>query len=77
MVTPADWASTYNLRHGAAFGLAHDFFQVGYLRPRNKAAAVDGLYFVGAGTVPGGGVPMVVIGARLVAQRVLREVRPA
>jgi phytoene desaturase len=75
MVTPADWAGSYNLRHGATFGLAHDFFQVGYMRPRNKAAALDRLYFVGAGTVPGGGVPMVVIGSKLVAERVHEEVR--
>ncbi|HVA91273.1 MAG TPA: phytoene desaturase family protein [Chloroflexota bacterium] len=74
MVTPADWADLYGLRHGATFGLAHDFFQVGMMRPANKARAVDRLYFVGAGTVPGGGVPMVLIGSRLVAERVLRDV---
>jgi len=74
MVTPLDWASLYALRHGATFGLAHDFFQVGMMRPANKAKAVDRLYFVGAGTVPGGGVPMVMIGARLVVERVAREV---
>ncbi|HXT35184.1 MAG TPA: phytoene desaturase family protein [Chloroflexota bacterium] len=74
MVTPADWANHYALRHGATFGLAHDFFQVGMMRPANKAKAVDRLYFVGAGTVPGGGVPMVLIGARLVAERVAQEV---
>lgn len=73
MVTPADWADSYHLRHGATFGLAHDFFQVGYMRPANKAAALDRLYFVGAGTVPGGGVPMVIIGARLVARRIRQE----
>ncbi len=73
MVTPADWAESYHLRHGATFGLAHDFFQVGYMRPHNKARALDRLYFVGAGTVPGGGVPMVIIGARLVAQRIRLE----
>ncbi len=73
MVTPPDWADSYHLRHGATFGLAHDFFQVGYMRPHNKAKALDGLYFVGAGTVPGGGVPMVVIGARLVAQRIRQD----
>lgn len=77
MVTPADWASTYNLRHGATFGISHDFFQVGYLRPRNKAAALDRLYFVGASTVPGGGVPMVFLSSKLVAERVGQEVGTA
>lgn len=77
MITPADWSCTYNLRHGATFGLSHDFFQVGYMRPRNKAAGLGNLYFVGAGTVPGGGVPMVFIGSKLVAERVQQEVGPA
>jgi phytoene desaturase len=74
MVTPVEWGAQYNLYHGATFGLSHDFFQVGYMRPRNKAAALEGLYFAGASTVPGGGVPMVLISSRLVAQRVQREV---
>ena len=77
MVTPNDWAESYNLRYGATFGISHDFFQVGYLRPRNKAAALDRLYFVGASTVPGGGVPMVFISSKLVAERVKEEVGTA
>ncbi|HWE63937.1 MAG TPA: phytoene desaturase family protein, partial [Chloroflexota bacterium] len=77
MITPVDWARGYNLRHGATFGLSHDLLQVGYLRPRNKAAALDRLYFVGASTVPGGGVPMVFIGSRLVAERIAQEVARA
>jgi phytoene desaturase len=35
--------------------------------------SVEGLYFVGASTRPGTGVPLVTIGARLVAQRIGRE----
>jgi phytoene desaturase len=73
-VTPADWAEMYNLRKGATFGLSHHFAQVGYFRPRNRASALDHLYFVGASTVPGGGVPMVFISSRLVTERVLEEV---
>jgi phytoene dehydrogenase-like protein len=36
--------------------------------------SVGGLYFVGASTRPGTGVPLVTIGARLVAERIGREV---
>jgi phytoene desaturase len=71
--TPVDWRDTYGLTLGAAFGLGHDFMQVGYLRPSNRAKKVRNLYFVGASTVPGTGVPMVIIGARLVAERILHE----
>lgn len=34
--TPLDWQGLYNLTKGAAFGLSHNFTQVGYLRPRNR-----------------------------------------
>lgn len=73
VVTPIDWRDTYALTLGAAFGLAHDFRQVGYLRPNNRAKRLPNLYFVGASTVPGTGVPMVIIGSRLVSERILAE----
>jgi phytoene desaturase len=72
--TPLDWRSEYNLEEGAAFGLGHGIFQVGYFRPPMVSSAVGGLYFVGASTRPGTGVPLVTIGARLVAERIGREV---
>lgn len=72
-ITPLDWRDRYALTAGAAFGLSHDFRQVGYLRPNNRAKSLRNLYFVGASTVPGTGVPMVIMGSRLVAERILRE----
>lgn len=71
--TPADWQREYNLHHGAAFGLAHGLRQVGYFRPDNRSRRLPNLYFVGASTRPGTGVPLVMIGARLVADRIARE----
>lgn len=73
MVTPDDWRDLYNLRRGATFGIAHDLFQVGVMRPANRHAQLGNLFFVGASTQPGGGIPMVFLGARLVAERVARE----
>jgi phytoene desaturase len=71
--TPLEWRSTYNLARGAAFGLGHDFMQVGYLRPGNRAKRIPNLYFVGASTVPGTGVPLVILGSGLTAERILAE----
>jgi phytoene desaturase len=71
--TPADFAAQYNLAHGSAFGLSHNFKQVGYMRPANKARDLSNLYFVGASTVPGGGIPMVVIGSKLVTERMRQD----
>ena len=72
--TPLDWKREYNLEEGAAFGLGHGILQVGYFRPPMVSKGVGGLYFVGASTRPGTGVPLVTIGARLVAERIGREV---
>src|SRR5215216_4028762 len=72
--TPLDWRDEYNLEEGAAFGIGHGIFQVGYFRPPMVSKAVQGMYFVGASTRPGTGVPLVTIGARLVAGRIGREV---
>ncbi len=71
--TPDQLGNDYNLTGGSAFGLSHNFWQVGYMRPSNKSPRIPNMYFVGASTVPGGGVPMVIIGSRLTAQRILGD----
>lgn len=71
--TPRDWGSLYNLAKGAAFGLSHNFMQVGYLRPQNRHARYRNLYFVGSSTHPGSGLPMALLSARLTTDRILQE----
>jgi phytoene desaturase len=70
---PPDWQSRYHLEKGAGFGLSHDFWQVGYLRPHNRHPRYHNLYFVGSSTHPGTGLPMVLISARLVVERIREE----
>jgi phytoene desaturase len=69
IVTPADWAAT-GLAAGTPFGAAHTFRQTGPFRPGNLHPAVDNVVFVGSGTQPGVGVPMVLISGKLAAHRV-------
>lgn len=69
--TPDDWATTFNLARGSAFGLAQNFFQIGPFRPSNQDPRVKNLFFVGASTQPGTGLPTVLISARLVVERIL------
>ncbi|HVB23329.1 MAG TPA: phytoene desaturase family protein [Ktedonobacteraceae bacterium] len=71
--TPRDWFSIYNLAKGSAFGLSHNFMQVGYLRPHNRHQRYSNLYFVGSSTHPGTGLPMVLLSARLTTERILKE----
>ncbi len=71
---PTDWVTDINAVHGTAFGsLAQGFFQSSYFRPHNKARDIDGLYFVGQGTYPGIGMPMVQISSKLVTERIVQE----
>lgn len=69
MVTPQDWLRQ-GLAAGTPFALAHTFTQTGPFRPGNVEARRPGLVFAGSGTVPGVGVPMVLISGRLAAARV-------
>lgn len=71
---PTDWLRDNNAVYGTAFGsLSHGFLQSAYFRPHNRDRDVSGLYFVGQGTYPGIGMPMVLISARLVTERILKE----
>jgi phytoene dehydrogenase-like protein len=72
-IGPLDYEQRYNLTKGAAFGLSHNFLQVGYLRPHNRHRRYRNLYFVGASTHPGTGLPIVLLSARLVVERIVKE----
>jgi phytoene desaturase len=71
--TPRDWKEMYNLEKGSAFGLSHNFMQVGYLRPQNRHKNYRNLYFAGASTHPGTGLPIVLLSARLTTERILED----
>jgi phytoene desaturase len=70
---PKVWKERFNLEKGAAFGLSHNFWQVGYLRPQNRHKQYKNLYFTGASTHPGTGLPIVLLSARLTTERILKE----
>jgi phytoene desaturase len=71
--SPHDWQNDLNLNRGAAFGLSHDFLQSVCFRPSNKSKTVADLYYVGASTAPGNGLPMVLISAELAVDRLQRD----
>ncbi len=59
---------------GAAFGMEPVLTQSAYFRPHNESEDVKGLYLVGAGTHPGGGMPGVLSSAR-VLDRIVPDAR--
>ncbi len=68
-VDPTDW-ERMGMARGTPFALSHDFFQTGPFRPNNVDERAPGVVFVGSGTLPGVGVPMVLLSGRLAADRV-------
>lgn len=71
--TPLSWRKRYNLMKGSTHGLSHNWTQLGYFRPHNRHSRYHNLYFVGASTHPGTGVPTALVSGRLAAARMLDE----
>lgn len=67
---PIDWQNKFNLYRGSGLGLAHDLNQIGAFRPKNYDEKFKNLFYVGASTTPGTGLPMVVISSKLVTERI-------
>lgn len=63
--TPDDFEHTLRSVDGAAFGPEPLLTQSAWFRYHNRSPDVDGLYFVGAGTHPGAGVPGVLCSAKV------------
>jgi phytoene desaturase len=74
VIDPPGWAARGHTG-GTPFGLDHRLSQTAWFRPAMSARRVPGLYFAGAGTVPGIGVPMVLISGRLAARAALDDGR--
>jgi phytoene desaturase len=64
-MTPHDFEHTLRSRDGAAFGPEPLLTQSAWFRYHNRSPDVDRLYFVGAGTHPGAGVPGVLNSAKV------------
>lgn len=66
-----DFESQYNSYKGSALGLAHTLRQTALGRPNNISKKVKDLYYVGAGTNPGIGMPICLISAELMYKRLI------
>ncbi|WP_290056538.1 phytoene desaturase family protein [Amycolatopsis solani] len=76
VLSPADWQRR-GLVAGTPFSYAHSFGQTGPFRPRNLPPGTENVVLAGGGTVPGVGVPTVLISGRLAADRITGTRRTA
>ena len=69
-IAPADLEADLGAWRGTALGPAHTLAQSAFFRTRNVSRHVDGLFYAGASTIPGIGLPTCLISAELVLKHV-------
>lgn len=74
ITAPETWVEALNISRGSVFGsIGHNILQMGWFRPHNRDRRYRNLYFTGGSTHPGNGIPMVLLSARLVSERIINE----
>jgi phytoene desaturase len=74
VLTPLDFETALNSFRGAAFSFEPVFTQSAWFRPHNLSEDVGNLFFAGAGTHPGAGVPGVLSSAKIAANLVCERI---
>ncbi|GAC1343253.1 MAG: hypothetical protein NVSMB27_03040 [Ktedonobacteraceae bacterium] len=69
--SPLEFETEPRSRLGAAFSIEPTLLQSVYFRPHNRSNHLGGLYFVGAGTHPGAGIPGVLLSADITSRLVI------
>lgn len=72
--TPKDFEQQYNAKFGTAFGLMPTLAQSNYYRPPNVSRDYKDLYFAGASTHPGAGVPIVLTSAKITVDEIIKDI---
>jgi len=85
---PLTWTEKYNIKNGAVFGLSHGLLQLACFRPPTQTGLpatpwwkdspkIQNLYFIGASTRPGNGVPLVLMGVEVQLENILNDQKVA
>lgn len=70
---PTDLEQLYNANAGAIYGIGSNSRRSAFLRPPNRDADIDRLFLVGGATHPGGGLPLVTLSGKIVAELIRAE----
>ena len=74
-IDPLHFEGTLNSYLGSAFSVEPTLLQSAYFRPHNKSEDIENLYFVGAGTHPGAGLPGVLSSGKIVGNLIGRAAK--
>jgi phytoene desaturase len=72
-ISPADFSGRHLVNQGALYGWASHSIRTSVLRPPLRSPIDRNLYFVGGTTHPGGGIPLVLLSAKMVSEMVQRQ----
>ena len=70
--TPVEWKNQFNLYQGSGLGLSHSMWQIGAFRPTNFDEKFKNIFYVGASTIPGAGLPMAIISSKSSYERIVK-----
>lgn len=70
VITPLDFQEKYRAWRGSIYGLSSNSRRTAFMRPPNRAPGLPNLFFVGGSVHPGGGIPLVLLSARLAARMI-------
>lgn len=73
MIDPRHFRDVLNSYAGSAFSVEPILTQSAYFRPHNRSEELPNLYFVGAGTHPGAGLPGVLSSAKIADDLIARD----
>lgn len=75
IITPEDFEKKYRANKGSIYGVSSNGIFSAFMRVPNMAKDIEGLYFVGGTTHPGGGMPLVLLSGKMACELILQEVK--
>lgn len=73
VITPEDFYRSYGSNRGSIYGISSNSRSTAFKRPANRSRQIDGLFFAGGSSHPGGGVPLVILSGKMCADLVCRR----
>lgn len=67
ILTPEDFYQLYGSNRGSIYGISSNGKSNAFLRPANRSRDIEGMYFAGGSTHPGGGIPLVLLSGKMTA----------
>ncbi|MDZ7291807.1 MAG: phytoene desaturase family protein [candidate division KSB1 bacterium] len=75
LITPEDFYQRYLSNRGSIYGISSNSRSTAFKRPANRSRDLQGLYFAGGSTHPGGGIPLVLLSGKIAAELIAKDAK--